>query len=177
MFFNHLTKVRWSFEFFLNGKILSNKGFLKTFIKLIDVHLHKCIIMSQFHIHNSCDFLQFWSSNHLYVIFKIIQSEWNLICCVTFDTICSSKFYSNCVHHSLPTPNTLHESSITPKFLHLNPSTITIHDFLSSSWLPCSHSLMNMCIFTRGLQLEWRVFFDWWIWLKWLIWLSIKLNI
>jgi hypothetical protein len=34
-FFNHLTKVKWSFEFFLNGKLLSNKIFLQTFIKLL----------------------------------------------------------------------------------------------------------------------------------------------
>jgi len=34
-FCNHLTKIRWSFEFFLNEKLLSNKGFLKTFIKLL----------------------------------------------------------------------------------------------------------------------------------------------
>ncbi len=63
----------------------------------------------------------------------------------TLDIMCSSKFASNCVHHSLPTPNTLHESSIAPKFLDLNPSTVTIHDFLScSSWLFCSHWLMNL---------------------------------
>jgi len=33
----------------------------------------------------------------------------------TFDITCSSKFASNCVHYSLPTPNTLHEFSITPR--------------------------------------------------------------
>jgi hypothetical protein len=38
-YLNHLTKVRWSLVFFKNGKLLSNKGFLKTLIKLL-VYIH-----------------------------------------------------------------------------------------------------------------------------------------
>jgi hypothetical protein len=33
-------KVKWSFEFLKNGKMLSNKGFKKTFIKLL-VYIYK----------------------------------------------------------------------------------------------------------------------------------------
>jgi hypothetical protein len=39
-FFNHLSKIKWSFEFFENEKLLSNKGFYKTFIKLL-VYIYK----------------------------------------------------------------------------------------------------------------------------------------
>ncbi len=137
---------------FKNGKLLSNKGFLKKIIKLlvsiytnVQLCLNFIFIILMISFNFEAQIIYMWSLK----LFKVNE----ILHLATFDTICSSKFASNCVHRSLPTPNTLHESSIAPKFLHLNPSTITIHDFLScSSWLFYSHWLMNMCILTSELD-------------------------
>jgi hypothetical protein len=101
-FFNHLTKVRWSFDFFLNGKLLSNKGFSKTFIKLlmyIYANVKLCfnfifiIFVTSFNFEAQIIFM--WPLK-LFKVSEILHID-------TFDTICISKFATNCVNRILPT--------------------------------------------------------------------------
>jgi hypothetical protein len=102
-FFNHLTKLKWKFEFFWNGKLLSNKGFLKTYIKLlvyIYTNIQVCfsfifiILVTSFNF--GARIIHMWSLK----LFKVDE----ILRVATFDIICGSKFATNCVDCSLPTP-------------------------------------------------------------------------
>jgi hypothetical protein len=44
------------------------------------IGVHRGMIMNQLHIHGSYKLYYFWSLDKLYVIFRIIQNEWNLMC-------------------------------------------------------------------------------------------------
>ncbi len=98
-FFNHLKKVKWSFEFLQNGKMLSNMGFKKTFIKLlvyIYTNVQLCLNFIFIILVTSFDF----EVKSFICDLKKIQNEYNLMC-PTFGIICSPKFPSNCVHCSV----------------------------------------------------------------------------
>jgi hypothetical protein len=78
--FNHLTKVRWNFELKKNGKLLLNKGFKKTFIKLlvyIYTNVQLCLNFIFIIILVTTIILK---PKSLFVIFKIVQNRWNLMC-------------------------------------------------------------------------------------------------
>jgi hypothetical protein len=105
-FLNHLTIVRWSFEFFKYGKLLWNKGFHKTFAELlvyIYTNVQLCldfifiILVTSFNFEAQIIYMRFLK------LFKVSE----ILHITTFDTISSSKFTSNCVNCSLPTHVTL----------------------------------------------------------------------
>jgi hypothetical protein len=58
--------------------------------------------MNQFNIHDFYNIFLFSNPNHFYVIYTIIQNEWNLI-----DTIYNSNFALNPPHYNLHLINNL----------------------------------------------------------------------
>jgi hypothetical protein len=90
-------------SFWKYGKLLSNKGFKKTFIKLlvyIYTSVQLCLNFIFIILVNSFNFetqiIYMWSLK----LFKVSE----FLHVGTFDITCNSKFASNCVHCSLPTP-------------------------------------------------------------------------
>jgi hypothetical protein len=73
--FPHFRKIKWTFKITENGKLPLKMVFIRNIYKIIDVYLHKYIIMNHFHIHTLYKFSYFLSSSQLYVICKIIQDE------------------------------------------------------------------------------------------------------
>jgi hypothetical protein len=95
-FLNHLTKVKWSFDFFLNGKLLSNKDLKKTFIKLlvyIYTNVQLCfnfifiILVISFNFETQIIYMR---SLKLFKMSEILPIG-------TSNIICSFKFATNCV--------------------------------------------------------------------------------
>jgi hypothetical protein len=99
-YFYHFTRIKWKIK--INDKnyivvsLLSNKVF-STFFKIILVHLHKRMIMNQFHIHSLFFFLK--SLKHKSTRHDF-YNKWNL-CFTTFDIICTFSFDSIYLHYTM----------------------------------------------------------------------------
>ncbi len=90
-------------NFFLNGKLLSNKGFLKTFIILlvyIYTNVQLCFSFIFITLVTSFNFEAWIIHMWFFKLFKVDE----ILHVATFHTICGSKFTTNCVDCTLPTP-------------------------------------------------------------------------
>ncbi len=103
-FFNHLTKIKWNFEYFFKKENCCQiRVFKKTFIKLlvyIYTNVQLCFsfifIIRVTSFNFEAQIIHMWSLK----LFKVDE----ILCVATFDTICGSKFSTNCVDCSLATP-------------------------------------------------------------------------
>jgi hypothetical protein len=88
------------------SKLIKNvvtQGFSKNLYEFIGVHLqYKRKIVNQLNIHDFYNIFLFSNPNHFYVIYTIIQNEWNLIY-----TIYNSNFALNLPHYNLHLINNL----------------------------------------------------------------------
>jgi hypothetical protein len=71
---------------------------------MIGIHLHKNTIMNQFHFHVLYKFFNFKAQINLMQFLKEFKVS-EILLFTTFDTICTSSFFTKCIHCTMKTPS------------------------------------------------------------------------